>query len=75
MAVWSNGRLKATPHRVINASGSKPRYSMPYFYDCNLSTCVAPLASCVSEANPPRFEPVVYGEHLEKILMANYAFS
>ncbi|HVV68102.1 MAG TPA: 2OG-Fe(II) oxygenase family protein [Gammaproteobacteria bacterium] len=74
IVVWSNGRLKATPHRVINASSDKPRYSIPYFYGCNLSTLVAPLPSCVSAANPPHFEPIAYGEHLEEMFLANYAF-
>ncbi len=74
MSIWSNDRLKATPHRVINPDNSS-RYSMPFFYGCNLDARVAPLPSCVSEDNPAQFEPVMYGEQLTKFLSASYDFS
>jgi len=65
MAIWSNGTMQATRHRVIN-KGSGYRFSMPFFYDCDIDARIAPLPSCVNAAHPARYEPVIYGENLEK---------
>jgi len=68
---WSNGVLRATPHRVINRSG-RERYSVPFFFDPNVATVIGPLPSCTSADNPPRFESVVFGEYLRAELQAGY---
>jgi isopenicillin N synthase-like dioxygenase len=68
---WSNGRFISTPHRVINRSG-RARYSNPFFFDPDMRAEIAPLASCVSAAEPARFEPLVYGEFLMNELRANH---
>jgi isopenicillin N synthase-like dioxygenase len=73
MSIWSNGWLKATRHRVINQAKGY-RFSMPFFYNCDIDAPIAPLPSCVSIDNPARYEPVIYGENLEKFLVANYRF-
>ncbi len=69
---WSNGLLRSTPHRVINASGLA-RYSCPFFYDPHVRTNISPLASCVSSDNPARFELINFGEFLRAELEAGYA--
>ena len=68
---WSNGGLRATPHRVINRSG-RERYSVPFFFDPNVATVIGPLPSCTSADNPPRFDPVVFGDYLRAELQAGY---
>ena len=68
---WSNGRLLSTPHRVINQSG-KERFSCPFFFDPNVATTIAPLESCVSEREPSRFDPIVFGDFLRNELEAGY---
>ncbi len=68
---WSNGRLRSTPHRVINTSG-KARYSCPFFYDPNVATNIAPLPTCVSEGEPPQFDAVNFGDFLKSELEAGY---
>lgn len=68
---WSNGLLRATPHRVVNRSG-RERFSVPFFYDPNVATIIAPLPSCTSVDNPPQFEDVVFGEFLRRELQAGY---
>ncbi|WP_377190080.1 isopenicillin N synthase family dioxygenase [Ruegeria meonggei] len=42
LELWSGGRLKSTPHRVVNRS-SKERYSFPYFCVPRHDVVVAPL--------------------------------
>ena len=73
MALWSNGLIKSTPHRVLNNS-NRARYSIPFFYNCSLDTQVKPLSKFITRENPVKYEPVVYGEHLEKNVLTNYIF-
>ena len=68
---WSNGRLKSTPHRVINRSG-KPRYSCPFFYDPNVATTITPFTGDDGTAPERRFDPVVFGDFLRQELEAGY---
>lgn len=63
----SNGRLRSTPHRVINRSG-RERYSCPYFYDCHVNTTVAPLPG----TGRSRFEPIRFADFLKGELEASY---
>jgi isopenicillin N synthase-like dioxygenase len=41
MERFTNGTFISTPHRVINTSG-RERYSLPFFFDPNFSTPIAP---------------------------------
>ena len=68
---WSNGVLRATPHRVYNRSRGD-RYSVPFFFDPHVSTTIAPLAVCVPAGEGPRFEPVHFGEFLRGRLQGSY---
>ncbi|MEM7267938.1 MAG: 2OG-Fe(II) oxygenase family protein [Pseudomonadota bacterium] len=68
---WTNGRLRSTPHRVINASG-RARYSCPFFYDPSVASVISPLSSCVEEGAKPRFEPINFGDFLRAELEAGY---
>lgn len=58
----TNDRYLANLHRVINVSG-RERYSMPFFFDVDFDTVFAPLETCTGPDNPPRYDPVVCGEH------------
>jgi isopenicillin N synthase-like dioxygenase len=67
IARWTNDEWISTMHRVAAPRvGGRlvPRRSAAYFHDGNIDAVIEPLPSCVSPANPPRYEPVTVGEHL-----------
>ena len=55
--------------RVINTSG-RERSSIPFFIDADFDAVIAPLPSCVSEANPQGYQP---GAHKFGRFVASYA--
>ena len=65
---WTNGRFKATQHRVVNTG--KERFSMPLFFAADYHTVVEPLPAFVSEDNPPRYNRIVAGDHLASFVIA-----
>ena len=73
LARWSNDRWTSTPHRVRNRS-DRDRYSVPFFWDTGLDSEVACLPSCTGPENPPRHEPVRYGDYVLERLDRNYAY-
>lgn len=63
----SNGKLRSTPHRVINRSG-RERLSVPFFYDPHVSADLRPLEG----TGAPVFAPVNFGDFLRGELEAAY---
>lgn len=55
---WTDGRIRATAHRVISRAAT--RYSIPFFYEPRADAVISPLP--VAGAAP--FEPFSYGDHL-----------
>jgi len=62
MKRWTNGRFKATVHRVVHLQ-DKSRYSMPLFCNPNFRTTVDPRDLGVSEADA-KYAPVMSGDFL-----------
>jgi isopenicillin N synthase-like dioxygenase len=68
----TNDVYLANMHRVINTTG-RERYSIPFFIDADYDAVISPLPSCISEANPQRYQPVTCGAHKFGRFVASYA--
>ena len=60
---WTNGKFKATPHRVLNTTGQN-RYSIPFFFATNYDVNIKPLDICIEKGVSPLYEEVLAGEYL-----------
>ena len=65
MRQWSNGRFKATPHRVVN-DPTRARYSVAYFLDPHVATVIEPLDGSGG------LEPYVFGAFVRAQLEGGY---
>lgn len=68
---WSNGRFRATPHRVVNRSGGE-RYAIPFFFDCTIDHEMVCLPSCTDAAHPVKYEPTTYTAFMTWYQNQNY---
>jgi isopenicillin N synthase-like dioxygenase len=68
---YSNDRYIATPHRVINDNNTL-RHAIPFFFGPGLDAIVKPVATCVSDDNPARYEPLLYADHRRKLNLSNF---
>jgi isopenicillin N synthase-like dioxygenase len=71
LARYSNDRFIPTPHRVINANNAL-RHAIPFFYGPGLDAVIRPVATCLSAANPARYEPLLYADHRRKLNVTNF---
>jgi len=70
LARWTNDRFNSTPHRVINVSAGRSRYSMAMFFDPHLDATIACLPEFAGDG--ARHAPVRYGDYYRMRLDANY---
>ena len=64
LEIFTNGIVRATPHRVLPSSSGKDRYSLVRFNGLNDLAIIEPLAQFVSVNRPPKFATVTQGEHV-----------
>lgn len=65
----TNGKLKSTPHRVINLDSEglkKPRYSTPFFLHPRSTMDLTCLESCIDELNPKRYTDMTAAQYLDE---------
>ena len=66
-ARWTNDLFKSTPHRVVNVSMDRPRYSMPYFVDPGRDVMIENLMN-----TPDKYPPISAYEYLKWRLSQSY---
>jgi isopenicillin N synthase-like dioxygenase len=68
MAQWTNDRWRSTLHRVVNppldSGKAARRLSIVYFHNANYDAVIECIPSCTDERNPPKYPPMISGEHL-----------
>ena len=73
LARWTNDSFNSTPHRVINASLDRDRYSIGYFFDPSLDAEISPLEHFREGTGSSRYAAIRYGDYFSGRLDANYA--
>ena len=64
MANWTNDRWISTLHRVTPRVNQGRRQSIAFFHNPNPDALIECLPGCCDEAHPPKYAPVLAGEHL-----------
>jgi len=72
LARWTNDSFNSTPHRVINRSADRDRYSIGYFFDPSLDTEISTLTHFRESAGKSKYQPVRYADYFNGRLDANY---
>ncbi len=67
--VWTNDVYSATLHRVIH-SANNYRISIPFFFEPNFETVVAPIPGIGDENK--HYGPIKYGDHLYSKVANNF---
>ncbi len=74
MAQWTNDRWRSTLHRVVNppleAGETARRLSIVFFHTPNYDATITCIPSCANEGNPPKYAPILAGEHIAQKLKA-----
>ncbi|WP_366555104.1 isopenicillin N synthase family dioxygenase [Aquibaculum sediminis] len=71
LARWTNDKFNSTPHRVINKSSNRDRYSVAMFFDPNLESTVSTLPR-FADAQTNKYEDIRYADYFTLRLDANY---
>ncbi|MBT5945964.1 MAG: isopenicillin N synthase family oxygenase [Rhodospirillaceae bacterium] len=71
---WSNDTYIATPHRVL-PSKKVDRYSNILFFYPNVDAKMTCLPTCTSDANPPKYPPITFGEFHAAYAARNFSYA
>ena len=71
LRLWTNHLFLATPHRVVNRSGTE-RYAIPFFFDAGWGETINPVPTTVDAAHPRQSPATTYAEYMETYQRANF---
>lgn len=74
MSRWTNGVYRSNMHRVLNADSTRDRYSIPFFHSPRFDAVIEPVPTCVSDTQPPKFEPCTTSEHMNEMFRLSYGY-
>ncbi len=59
---WTNDRFLSTRHYANNNTGSRSRYSIPFFFNANPNYVMHCVPTCFDESNPAKYPPISYAQ-------------
>jgi len=59
---WTNDRFLSTRHFANNNTGTRSRYSIPFFFNANPHYVMSCIPSCCSADNPAKYPPLSYAQ-------------
>lgn len=69
---WTNHRFRSTAHRARNRA-TVDRYAIPFFFGTRDDAMIEALPTCIGPGDPPRHEPITYGDYQRWFLNRNYS--
>jgi len=72
LARWTNDVFNSTPHRVINKSTTRERYSIAMFYDPDIEANIRGLDYFCDDQSPAKHLAIRYGDYYRDRLDSNY---
>ena len=72
METWTNGRLRATPHRVVNTG--RERFSLPYFCAADFDARIEPVPTVLDDDKTKRYPSLIAGHHLLDQMLRDFAY-
>ena len=72
LQVWSAGQYRSTEHRVLHPHDGY-RVSVPFFFEPNADALITPVVQPAASAGTAAPAPIVYGEHLQRKVLNNFA--
>lgn len=71
-ARWTNDVFNSSPHRVINKSTERDRYSVAMFFDPNHGEIIRCLDGFVRDGSGPKYPPITYADYYQKRMDINH---
>ena len=71
-ARWTNDVFNSSPHRVINKSSTRDRYSVATFIDPNHDAVIRCLDGFLAGGAAPKYPPIAYADYYSERMDTNH---